>query len=215
MNLRLLYPEFLKNFGAQTKEWIIPFMNDIVSTSKIPNLFKQAKVISIIKPRKDGTDPAHYRPISLLSVVYKLLERLFLQLIQPLIEDVTPINQAGFRFHRSCTEQVMALTTHIEAGFQHHLKTGAVFVDMTAAYDTVWKEGLMINFLEAVPCLKLFNLLNNMLSNCYFQVFLGDQSSDQTAYLKIVFSHQYCSTFICRTYHLLLRRCSNTLMTLL
>jgi hypothetical protein len=43
----------------------------------------------------------YYRPISLLSVVYKLLERLILQRIQPLIEDVTPINQAGFRQHRS------------------------------------------------------------------------------------------------------------------
>jgi hypothetical protein len=94
-----------------------------------------------------------------------------------LIEDVTPINQAGFRQHRSCTEQVMALTTHIEASFQHQLKTGAVFVDLTAAYDTVWREGLMIKFLENVPCLKLFNLLNNMLTNRYFQVFLGDQSS--------------------------------------
>jgi hypothetical protein len=71
----------------------------------------------------------------------------------------------------------MALTTHIKAGFQHQLKAGAVFVDLTAAYDTVWREDLMIKFLEAVPCLKLFNLLNNMLSNRYFQVFLGDQSS--------------------------------------
>jgi hypothetical protein len=35
----------------------------------------------------------------------------------------------------------------------------------------------MIKSLEAVPCLKLFNLLNNTLSNHYFQVFLGDQSS--------------------------------------
>jgi hypothetical protein len=87
-----------------------------------------------------------------------------------LLKPSTPINQAGFRQHRSCTEQLMALTTHIEAGFQHQLKTGAV-------YDTVWREGLMIKFLEAVPCLKLFNLLNNMLSNRYFQVFLGDQSS--------------------------------------
>jgi hypothetical protein len=104
-----IYPVFIKIFGAQTKEWIVLFMNDIVLTSKIPNLFKRAKVISIIKPGKDGTDPAHYRPISLLSVVYKLLERLILQRIQPLIEDVTPINQAGFRQHRSCTEQVMAL----------------------------------------------------------------------------------------------------------
>jgi hypothetical protein len=50
-----IYPEFMKNFGAQTKEWIISFMNDIVSTSKIPNLFRRAKVISIIKPGKYGT----------------------------------------------------------------------------------------------------------------------------------------------------------------
>jgi hypothetical protein len=35
----------------------------------------------------------------------------------------------------------------------------------------------MIKILEAVPCLKLFSLLNNMLSNRYFQVFLGDRSS--------------------------------------
>jgi hypothetical protein len=95
----------------------------------------------------------------------ELLERLILQRVQRLIEDITPINQAGFRQHRSCTEQVVALTTHIEASFQHPLRTGAVFIDLTAAYNTVWIEGLMIKFLEAVPCLKLLNLLNNMLSN--------------------------------------------------
>jgi hypothetical protein len=137
-----IYREFLKNFGAQTKEWIISFMNNIVSTSKIPNLFKWAKVTSIIKPGKDGIDPAHWS--------YKLLERLILQRIQPLIEDVTPINQAGFRQLRSCTEKVMALTTHIESGFQHQLKTGAVFVGLKAAYDTVWREGLMINLPKAI-----------------------------------------------------------------
>jgi hypothetical protein len=47
-----IYPAFIKNFGAQTKEWIISFMNDIVSTSKIPNLFKRAKVNYNIKPEK-------------------------------------------------------------------------------------------------------------------------------------------------------------------
>jgi hypothetical protein len=206
-----IHPEFIKNFGAQTKKWIISFMNDIVSTSKIPNLFKRAKVISIIKPEKDETDPAHYLLISLLSVVYKLLERLILQRIQTLIEDVTPINQAGFRQHRSCTEQVMALTTHIEAGFQHQLKTGAVFVDLTASYDTVWREGLMINFLEAVPCLKLCRIAT---SRFFLETKVADGDVCTTDFLKEVFSHQYFSTFICRIYHLLLRRCSNTLMTL-
>jgi hypothetical protein len=38
----------------------------------------------------------------------------------------------------------MALTTHIEAGFQS--KLGAVFVDSTAAYNTVWREGILLKF---------------------------------------------------------------------
>jgi hypothetical protein len=93
-------------------------MNDVLSSARLPKLFKRAKVITIPKPAKDGSDPAHYRPISLLSdVMYNLLERLILQRIQPLIEAATQVHQAGFRKHRSCTEQVMALTTHIEAGF--------------------------------------------------------------------------------------------------
>jgi hypothetical protein len=61
-------------------------------------------------------------------------------------------NQAGFHQHRSRTEQVMALTTHVEAGFKHQLKTGAVFVDLTAAYDTVWREDGSCGGLEAVSC---------------------------------------------------------------
>jgi hypothetical protein len=56
--------------------------------------------------------------------------------IQPLIEAVTPVYQVEFREHRSCTEQVKALTTHIEAGFQRQLKISVVFVDLSAAYDT-------------------------------------------------------------------------------
>ena len=41
------------------------------------------------------------------------------------------------RIGRSTCDQVAALTTFIENGFQQNLKTGAVFLDLTAAYDTV------------------------------------------------------------------------------
>jgi Reverse transcriptase (RNA-dependent DNA polymerase) len=122
-------PEFLKNSGTKTKEWMITFFNDILSTGRLPKLFKQAKVITILKPGIDGSDPSHFRPISLLSVVFKLLERLILHRIQPLIDEVVPASQAGFRKHRSCAEQVLGLTSHIEAGFQRKLKTGAVFIN--------------------------------------------------------------------------------------
>jgi hypothetical protein len=110
---------------------LISFMNDVLSSARLPKLFKRAKVIAIPKPGKYGSVPAHYRPSSLLSVMYKLLKRLILQRIQPQIEAATPIHQAGFRKHGSCTEQVMVLT-----------ETGVVFVDLSAAYDSVWGDGL-------------------------------------------------------------------------
>jgi hypothetical protein len=55
----------------------------------------------------------------------------------PLIDPVDPVSQARFRKNCSCTEQVLALTSQIEAGFQRKLKTDVIFIDLTAAYDTV------------------------------------------------------------------------------
>ena len=59
--------------------------------------------------------------------------------------------QAGFRRNRSTCEQVAALTTHIKNGFQQQLKTGAVFLDLTAACGTVWHTGLLYKLSKNMP----------------------------------------------------------------
>ena len=89
----------------------------------------------IEKPGKDPRLAESYRPISLLSTCYNLLERLVLHRVSPEVEKL--LEEAEFRRNHSTCEQVAALTTHIENGFQRQLKTGAVFLDLTAAYDTV------------------------------------------------------------------------------
>jgi hypothetical protein len=48
----------------------------------------------------------------------------------------------------------MALTSHIEAVFERKLKTGTIFIDLTAAYDTVWRDGLMLKFMRVVSCFQ-------------------------------------------------------------
>lgn len=80
---------------------------------------------------------------------------------------------------RSCVDQVLSLTTHIEAGFQNKLKTSVAFIDLSAAYDTVWREGLLYKFLLVIPCLNTLQLLNNMLANRTFQLLLGDLMSNK------------------------------------
>lgn len=103
--------------GPLAKFWILHLFNNILSFNSLPKLFKKTKVIAILKPGKDGSDAAHYRPISLLCVPFKLLERLILNRIQDRIDTILPKTQAGFRQNRGCAEQVLALTTHIEKGF--------------------------------------------------------------------------------------------------
>ena len=47
--------------------------------------------------------------------------------------------------------QVAALASYTESGFQQNLKTGAVFLDLTAAYDTIWHTGLLFKLSKSMP----------------------------------------------------------------
>jgi hypothetical protein len=153
--------------------------------------FRNCSSAPSLNLEKGGSDPLHFRSTSLLSIVFSIFERMILQRIVPLIDAVFRVSQAGFRKNRSCTEQVLALTSHIAALFQSKLKTGVVFIDLTAAYDTVWRDSLMLKFIRVVSYAKLSNLLNNMLLNRFFQVFLDDIEvygvESIMDYLKVVF----------------------------
>lgn len=172
-----IHPEFLIHMGENARRWFAQFFTDILQTGKIPPEFKKAKIISLLKPGKSPNSPDSYRPISLLSCCYKLFERLIYNRISPTILDLIPVEQAGFRPKRSCSDQVLALTSHIEAGFQKKYKTSAVFVDLTAAFDTVWREGVIYKLLKSIPCRTIARLVNNMLSDRKFQVCLGEEMS--------------------------------------
>ena len=94
-------------------------------------------MVAIPKPAKPVGDPKSYRPISLLCVPYKIIERLIYSRVEPLVDPLLPKQQAGFRRGKSIVDQVVLLTQSIEDFFEAKKKAGAVFVDLTAAYDNV------------------------------------------------------------------------------
>ena len=73
----------------------------------------------------------------------KVYERLILGRMSQHVDDQLIPDQAGFRPGRSCCGQVLNLTQHIEDGFEKKLITGAVFVDLSAAYGTVNHRALI------------------------------------------------------------------------
>lgn len=108
-----IFPEFIKSFGTRTKWWLLKFMKKILRTSNVPALLKKVNIMAVLKPEKDPKDPESYRPIALLSVIYKLLERLIGTRADELMDAKVPQAQPAFRKDRNCTEQVLAFTSFV------------------------------------------------------------------------------------------------------
>ena len=66
-----------------------------------------------------------------------MLERLIYNRIEPIVDPLLPKEQAGFRHAKSTVDHIVLLTQNIEDYFEAKGKACAVFVDLTAAYDTV------------------------------------------------------------------------------
>lgn len=148
-----------------------------IRIGKLPELRKKSKVIVFFKPNKPPDLPENYRPISLLSCSYKLFERVILARISEVIDANFPKEHAGFRKNRSCCDQVLALTNYIELGYEKGLKTGVVFLDLSAAYDTVWKRGVMYKLSKILSCKTTLQLIMSMLSDRNFQVVMNGKTS--------------------------------------
>ena len=106
------------NLGPKVIAWLAKAFTDVLRNGQLPKNWKNVKVIAILTPGKSAEDPANYRPTSLLSCIYKHFERIILTRITPITEQEIPPEQSGFRQNRNTTEQVLALTSHIEAGFE-------------------------------------------------------------------------------------------------
>ena len=112
-----IFPEFLKNLGLEAHNWLASLFTYCHLTRVVPSRWKESKIIVIPKPGKPLDNATSFCPISLLCTTYKHFERLFLAGLSPKVEPVLPNKKAGFRPGRSCADQVLALTTFIEAGY--------------------------------------------------------------------------------------------------
>ena len=177
-------PELLIHAGAAMKSWLRGFLSSCLRQLKIPKVWRKALVVAIPKPTKPVEDPKSYRPISLLCVPYKILERLIHTRINPIVDPLLPREQAGFRRGRSTVDQATLLTQDIEDSFAAKQKAGAVLVDLTAAYDTVWHQGLVCKLLRLLPDKHMVRMIMELVRNRSFTLTTGDSKRSRLRRLK-------------------------------
>ncbi|KAL4141647.1 hypothetical protein QTP88_004249 [Uroleucon formosanum] len=153
--------------------------NFLLRVGHFPLSWKLATVILIKKPGKDKSNPDSYRPISLLTSLSKIFEKVIHTRLQNYLDsaDVIPKFQFGFRSNHSTVQQLFRITEHISNSFEKHCHTGAVFIDVSKAFDKVWHKGLLYKLKSFNTPKYLFNIINSFLTNRQFSVKINDNFS--------------------------------------
>lgn len=125
----------ISNLIATSLEIII---NDSFTNGSFPEELKIQKIIPL---HKGGAklNIANYRPISLLPIFSKIIERLMLVRLNKFLEKNKTIfeHQYGFQKKKSTTLAILDLVNNIIQSFEEKLYTSVVFLDFAKAFDTV------------------------------------------------------------------------------
>ena len=140
--------------------------NSSFSSGKVPTAWKTSRVTPIYK-KGDPSLVQNYRPISLLSLIGKLQERLVHQVLMThlLQQNAISPSQFGFRPGSSTQEALVSMTQvwhkHLEAG----LSTACVFLDLAKAFDSVPHHGVISALSAAGVTNPLLGWFSDYLSN--------------------------------------------------
>ena len=138
----------------------------------MPASWKSAIVILIPKHQKDHTQPENHRPISLLCVLSKLLERVFLVRFLHWVESNNIISQkqSGFRKGRQTKDHIVRLLQDGATAFNSNKKLAGLFIDIKQAFDKVWHNGLLFKLNNYNIPNHLGKWIQNYLDGRSFQV---------------------------------------------
>ena len=114
----------------------------------VPNKFKSGNIIPVYKNGSRNII-SNYRPISLLSVFNKLLEKLMCKRPVSHIDsnNIFSETQFGFRSNHSTDHAILSIVDKIQKAIDERDFSCGIFLDLSKAFDTI-KHSILIEKLE-------------------------------------------------------------------
>ena len=140
-----IMPELLKRVDLNSI--LLDISNRFYLDNEMP---EQLGILNLIPLPKSGdlSKTGNYRGIALTSLVMKLINRMILNRLRPIIDPLLRGNQSGFRPGRSTVSQVLALRRILEEVKKNNLEAVMVFIDFSKAFDSINHEA-MFSILKA------------------------------------------------------------------
>ena len=168
----------LKNCAGSLTYPLWLLYNNCARVGIFPDAWKLASIVPVFK-KGDRRDVANYRPISLLSLVSKVMEKL----VKPRILDLCSPNldprQHGFLGGRSCTTQLIPFTHNLAQALDARARVDVVYFDFSRAFDSC-NHDLILSKLKLGFGVngKLLGLIRSYLKGRCQKVVIDGESSD-------------------------------------
>ena len=148
--------------------------------------YKSILDIIPIHEKGDISNVENYRPISLLSVISKVLERCVLRKLRDHLMSLINSAQHGFIPRRSYTTQLVEVLHYFGSILDSGQQTDMIFMDMSNAFDKVSHTGLMNK-------LRKYNIGGSLLR--WFTSYLHDRQQRVTTLCTTSSKNQYAPVF--------------------
>lgn len=161
-----LTAELLKDLEPYITKPLCYIYNTIFETGVYPDHFKEAVVTPIFKSG-NKTSLENYRPISLISNLNKILEKIIKTRMTSYLKKYKLISefQYGFQEKKSTTDAIKKLTSMIYRAVDQSRPSLCVFLDLAKAFDTVSHPQLLKNLEQIGFRGVVFQLFKSYLEN--------------------------------------------------
>ena len=171
--------QILKEGEVSISYALTKIFNKSLANSEVPMDWKLANVVPIFK-KGDKEMLENYRPISLTSVVCRIMEKVIkYELVEFLNKhDIIVNSQHGFRNNRSCLTNLIEYTEYVTKIMDSGNSADVVYLDFSKAFDKVchikllnklWRYGIQGN---------IYNWLGNWLLGRKQRVVLNGEASN-------------------------------------
>ena len=157
----------LKNCEPELSYILAELFNKCLKVSCFPDCWKVSSVVPVFKNVGERSTAKSYRPVSLLSVVSKVFEKLLNNRIVDHLEKYGLFSdfQHGFKSSRSTADLLTVASDRIARAFNRSGATRAVALDISKAFDRVWHAGLLCKLKSYGIVGQIFWLISSFLGN--------------------------------------------------